>query len=121
MGYAIGDTAANFIFITMVTFQLVFYTDTFGITAAAAGTLLIVVRFWDAIFDPIMGVVADHTNTRWGKFRPWVLWTAVPFGIMGFLTFVTPAFSPAGKLIYAYVTYIVLMMVYSANIFPILL
>jgi GPH family glycoside/pentoside/hexuronide:cation symporter len=117
-GYALGDTAANFIFQTMVMFQLVFYTDTFGITAAAAGTLLIVVRFWDAIFDPIMGVVADRTNTKWGKFRPWVLWTAVPFGIMGFLTFLTPDFDPTGKLIYAYITYIVLMMVYSANNLP---
>lgn len=117
-GYSLGDTAANFIFQTMVMFQLAFYTDTFGITAAAAGTLLVVVRFWDAIFDPIMGIVADRTNTRWGKFRPWVLWTAVPFGIMGFLTFLTPDLSTSGKLIYAYVTYIVLMMVYSANNLP---
>jgi sugar (glycoside-pentoside-hexuronide) transporter len=117
-GYALGDTAANLIFQTMVMFQLVFYTDTFGITAAAAGTLLVVVRVWDAIFDPIMGVLADRTNTRWGKFRPWVLWTAIPFGIMGFLTFVTPNFDPSGKLVYAYVTYIVLMMVYSANNLP---
>ena len=117
-GYGFGDMAANFIFQTMVMFQLAFYTDTFGITAAAAGTLLVVVRFWDAIFDPIMGVVADRTNTRWGKFRPWVLWTAVPFGIMGFLTFMTPDFGPGGKLVYAYVTYIALMMVYSANNLP---
>src|SRR5512139_617840 len=118
VGYGLGDTAANFIFQTMVMFQLAFYTDTFGITAAAAGTLLVVVRVWDAIFDPIMGVVADRTNTRWGKFRPWVLWTAVPFGVMGFLTFMTPDLSPSGKLIYAYVTYIALMMVYSANNLP---
>ena len=118
VGYALGDTAANFIFQTMIMFQLVFYTDTFGIAAASAGTLFLVVRFWDAIFDPIMGVVADKTNTRWGKFRPWILWTAVPFGIMGFLTFVTPPLSAHGKLVYAYVTYIVLMMVYSANNLP---
>ena len=118
VGYALGDTAANFIFQTMVMFQLAFYTDTFGITAAAAGTLLVVVRVWDAIFDPIMGVVADRTKTKWGKFRPWILGTAVPFGIMGFLAFVTPDFSASGKLIYAYVTYIVLMMVYSANNLP---
>jgi Na+/melibiose symporter-like transporter len=118
VGYGLGDTAANFIFQTMVMFQLAFYTDTFGITAAAAGTLLVVVRVWDAIFDPIMGVVADRTDTRWGKFRPWVLWTAVPFGIMGFLAFMTPDLSPSGKLVYAYVTYILLMMVYSANNLP---
>jgi GPH family glycoside/pentoside/hexuronide:cation symporter len=118
VGYGLGDTAANFIFQTMVMFQLAFYTDTFGITAAAAGTLLVVVRVWDAIFDPMMGVIADRTNTRWGKFRPWVLWTAVPFGIMGFLTFMTPDLSAGGKLVYAYATYIVLMMVYSANNLP---
>ncbi len=118
VGYALGDTAANFIFQTMVMFQLAFYTDTFGITAAAAGTLLVVVRVFDAVFDPVMGVVADRTNTRWGKFRPWVLWTAVPFGIMGFLTFVTPDLSAQGKLMYAYVTYIVLMMIYSMNNLP---
>jgi len=118
VGYALGDTAANFIFQTMIMFQLAFYTDTFGLTAVAAGTLFLVVRFWDAIFDPVMGVVADKTNTRFGKFRPWILWTAIPFGIMGFLTFMTPNFSPGGKLIYAYVTYIILMMVYSANNLP---
>ena len=118
VGYGLGDTAANFIFQTMVMFQLAFYTDTFGITAAAAGTLLVVVRVWDAIFDPVMGVVADRTNTRWGKYRPWVLWTAVPFGVMGFLAFVTPDLGPGGKLAYAYITYIALMMVYSANNLP---
>ncbi|HMK31178.1 MAG TPA: MFS transporter [Terriglobales bacterium] len=118
VGYALGDTAANFIFQTMIMFQLAFYTDTFGIAATAAGTLFLVVRFWDAIFDPIMGAIADSTHTRWGKFRPWILWTAVPFGIMGLLTFTTPPFGPAGKLAYAYVTYIVLMMVYSANNLP---
>jgi sugar (glycoside-pentoside-hexuronide) transporter len=77
-----------------------------------------VVRVFDAVFDPLMGVVADRTETRWGKFRPWVLWTAVPFGVMGFLTFTTPNLDPGGKLVYAYVTYIVLMMVYSANNLP---
>jgi sugar (glycoside-pentoside-hexuronide) transporter len=118
LGYGIGDAAANFIFQTMIIFQLAFYTDTFGITAAAAGTLFLVVRVFDAVFDPIMGVVADRTKTRWGKFRPWVLWTAVPFGVMGWLTFSTPNTDASGKLMYAYVTYIVLMMVYSANNLP---
>jgi sugar (glycoside-pentoside-hexuronide) transporter len=118
VGYGIGDAAANFIFQTMVMFQLAFYTDTFGIAAAAAGTLFLVVRVWDAVFDPFMGVIADRTKTKWGRFRPWVLWTAVPFGIMGFLTFTTPPLGAHGKLVYAYVTYIVLMMVYSANNLP---
>lgn len=118
VGYGIGDAAANFIFQTMVIFQLAFYTDTFGITAAAAGTLFLVVRVFDAAFDPLMGVIADRTKTRWGKFRPWVLWTAVPFGVMGWLTFTTPDLGPTGKLAWAYLTYIVLMMVYSANNLP---
>ncbi len=118
IGYGIGDAAANFIFQTMIIFQLAFYTDTFGITAAAAGTLFLVVRVFDAVFDPLMGIVADRTNTRWGKFRPWILWTAVPFGVMGWLTFSTPDLSASGKLMYAYITYIVLMMVYSANNLP---
>ncbi|PYP78400.1 MAG: MFS transporter [Gemmatimonadetes bacterium] len=118
VGYGIGDAAANFIFQTMIIFQLAFYTDTFGITAAAAGTLFLVVRVFDAAFDPFMGVIADRTNTRWGKFRPWILWTALPFGIMGLLAFTTPDLTPAGKLAYAYVTYILLMMVYSANNLP---
>ena len=118
IGYGLGDTAANFIFQTMVVFQLSFYTDTYGIGAAAAGTLFMVVRVWDAIFDPLMGIIADRTNTRWGKFRPWILWSAVPFGLMGVLTFMTPDFGPSGKLVYAYVTYILLMMVYSANNLP---
>ena len=118
VGYGVGDAAANFIFQTMIIFQLAFYTDTFGISAAAAGTLFLVVRVFDAAFDPLMGVVADRTKTRWGKFRPWVLWTAVPFGIMGVLTFTTPDLTASGKLTYAYITYIVLMMVYSMNNLP---
>jgi GPH family glycoside/pentoside/hexuronide:cation symporter len=117
-GYGFGDAAANFVFQTMLIFQLGFYTDVFGITAAAAGTLLLVGRFWDAIFDPLMGVIADRTETRWGKFRPWVLWSAIPFAIMFVLAFTTPDFSASGKLVYAYVTYILLMTVYSVNNLP---
>ena len=102
----------------MLIFQLGFYTDVFGITAAAAGTLLLVGRFWDAVFDPFMGVVADRTNTRWGKFRPWVLWSAIPFALMFYLAFTTPHFGSTGKLVYAYITYILLMTVYSVNNLP---
>jgi glycoside/pentoside/hexuronide:cation symporter, GPH family len=118
LGYGSGDAAANFVFQTMLVFQLGFYTDVFGITAAAAGTLLLVGRFWDAMFDPFMGVVADRTNTKWGKFRPWVLWSAVPFGVIFVLAFTTPDFGGTGKLIYAYVTYILLMTIYSVNNLP---
>lgn len=118
VGYALGDTAANLIFQTLIVFQMAFYTDTFGLTAAAVGTLLLVVRLSDAITDPIMGIIADRTSTRWGKFRPWILWSAVPFGIMGYLAFTTPDLSYNGKLVYAYVTYTVLMMVYTVNNLP---
>jgi len=118
LGYSFGDSAANLIFQTLVMFQLSFYTDTFGIAAGAAATLLVVARFWDAIFDPFMGAVADRTNTRWGKFRPWIIWTALPFGIMAFLAFSTPDLSEKGKLVYAYITYISFMMIYSANNLP---
>jgi Na+/melibiose symporter-like transporter len=118
IGYGFGDAAANFVFQTMLIFQLGFYTDVYGLTAAAAGTLLLVGRFWDAVFDPFMGAVADRTNTRWGKFRPWVLWAAIPFAVMFFLAFTTPNFGATGKIWYAYITYILLMTVYSVGNLP---
>jgi glycoside/pentoside/hexuronide:cation symporter, GPH family len=118
VGYSLGDAAANFIFTTMLIFLTIFYTDVFGIPAAAVGTLFLVARITDAGWDFAMGAIADRTNTRWGKFRPWVLWTAVPFGILGVLTFSTPDLSVHGKIIWAYVTYISLMIVYSANNIP---
>src|SRR6476469_10974341 len=102
-GYSGGDAAANFVFMSMVLFQLNFYTDVFGLTAGAAAAILLWPRLWDAAFDPIMGVIADRTNTRWGKFRPWVLWTSVPFGVIALLAFTTPNLSMSGKLTYAYV------------------
>ena len=76
--------------------------------------MFLITRIWDSAFDPIVGVVADRTHSRWGKFRPYLLWLAVPFGIIGVLTFVTPDWSPIGKLVYAYVTYSLMMMIYSA-------
>jgi glycoside/pentoside/hexuronide:cation symporter, GPH family len=118
VGYSLGDASTNFVFQLMLMFQLGFYTDVFGITAAAAGTLLLVGRFWDAFFDPMMGIIADRTNTRWGKFRPWILWSAVPFAILFILVFRTPDYSQAGKMVYAYVTYILLMTLYSVNNTP---
>jgi glycoside/pentoside/hexuronide:cation symporter, GPH family len=118
IGYSFGDAAANFVFQTMLIFQLGFYTDVFGLTAVAAGTLLLLGRFWDAVFDPFMGVIADRTKTKWGKFRPWILWSAVPFALMFFLAFTTPQFGNTGKLIYAYATYILLMTIYSVNNLP---
>ncbi|MEP6729945.1 MAG: MFS transporter [bacterium] len=117
-GYSLGDAAANFVFMTMILFQLNFYTDTLGITAAAAGTMLLVGRLWDAFFDPMMGVMADRTNTRWGKFRPWVLWTAVPWGVVMVLAYTVPDFSSTGRLLWAGLTNILLMTLYSMNNTP---
>ena len=118
LGYGVGDMAANFIFQTMLALQLSFYTDTFGLTPAAAGTLFLIVGLGAAAVNPIMGVIADRTNTRWGKFRPWLLWTAVPFGVIGVLTFTTPHLSPGSKIIYAWVTYSLLRLIYVVNNVP---
>ncbi len=117
-GYGLGDLAANFIFQAMLALQLSYYTDTFGLTAAQAGTLFLVVGLIAAAFNPVMGVIADRTNTKWGKFRPWLLWTAVPFGIIGVLTFTTPNISPAAKIIYAWTTYLLLRLIYAVNNVP---
>jgi len=118
VGFSLGDAAANFVFQTIMLLQLSFYTDSFGISAAAAGWLFLISRLFGAVCDPVMGAISDRTETRWGKFRPWILWTAVPFGIIGFLAFTTPNFGITGKIIYAYVTYLALMAVYSANNIP---
>ncbi|MGA9585244.1 MAG: MFS transporter [Terracidiphilus sp.] len=117
-GYSLGDLAANFIFQAMLALQLDFYTHTFGLTAAQAGTLFLVVGLGVACLNPVMGMIADRTNTRWGKFRPWLLWTALPFGIIGVLTFTTPNISPAAKVIYAWTTYILLRVIYTVNNVP---
>ncbi len=117
-GYSLGDAAANFVFQSMILFQLSFYTDTLGITAAAAGTLLLVGRLWDAFFDPMMGVLADRTNTRFGKFRPWVLWTAVPWAVVMVLAYTNPGLGTTGNLVWAALTNVLLMTLYSANNTP---
>lgn len=117
-GYSLGDLAANFIFQAMLALQLDFYTHTFGLTAAQAGTLFLVVGLGVACLNPVMGMIADRTSSRWGKFRPWLLWSAIPFGIIGVLTFTTPNISPAGKIAYAWVTYILLRVIYTVNNVP---
>lgn len=114
IGYSLGDTASNLFFQTFMLFLMYFYTDVFGLPAATVGTMFLITRIWDTINDPIMGTIADRTNTRWGKFRPYLIWVSIPFGIMGVLTFTTPNFDASGKLIYAFVTYNLLMMTYTA-------
>jgi Na+/melibiose symporter-like transporter len=117
-GYALSDVATNFFFQSMLLYQTRFYTDTVGLSAVAVGSMFLVLRLADAVFDPVIGALADRTQTRWGKFRPWLLWTAIPYGLFFWLVYVTPNVGLHGKLIYAYFTYSLVMMMYSANNTP---
>jgi len=114
LGYGLGDTASNFYFQVFNIFLLYYYTDVFGLSAAAVGTMFLVTKIVDAASDPIMGLIADRTNTRWGKFRPYILWAAIPYAVMGYAMFAGPDLSDNGKLIYAYVTYTLMMLAYTA-------
>lgn len=114
IGYASGDFASCLYFGIFMNFLAYFYTDVFGITAAAVGTMILITRTWDWINDPIMGLIADRTKSRMGKFRPWLLWTLPFWAIIGVLTFTTFDLGPTGKLIYAYATYTLLTMAYTA-------
>jgi len=118
-GYSLGDLAANLIFQTLVTFLAFFYTDVYRIPPATAAKIIFVVGLLGAfVFTPVLGLVADRTRTRWGRFRPWILWTAVPFGALSLAAFSTPDFGPQGKVVYALATYTLLMLVYVANNLP---
>jgi glycoside/pentoside/hexuronide:cation symporter, GPH family len=118
IGYSLGDLAANLIFQTLMTFLAFFYTDVYKIPAGTASIIIFTGGFFGAFFNVIMGAIADRTNTKWGKFRPWILWTAVPFGIIALLAFSTPDFGETGKITYALITYFLLVIVYSANNLP---
>jgi GPH family glycoside/pentoside/hexuronide:cation symporter len=118
LGYGLGDTASHFVWDMVGFWILIFYTDTFGISAAVAGTIMLIARAWDMLSDPIMGIIADRTNTRWGKFRPYILWMALPYSILAVLTFSTPDFGETGKVIYAAITYFLLMTVFTAINLP---
>lgn len=114
IGYGFGDAASSMFWKIFTFYLAIFYTDVFGISAAAAGTMFLVTRIWDTANDPIMGVICDRTNSKWGKFRPYLLWIAIPFGVIGVILFTTPDFGLTGKLIYAYITYTLMMMAYTA-------
>ena len=118
IAYGLGDTASNIIFQTVMMFLLIFYTDVVGLSPALVGTLFLVVRLFDAITDPLMGAMADRTKTQWGQFRPYLLWLAVPFGLISVMAFTTPDFSDNGKLVYAFATYTLLMIAYTAINIP---
>src|SRR5574344_2992387 len=114
IGYGFGDMLSFMFWKIFGAYLMIFYTDIFGIPALIVGTMFAVTRVWDSFFDPIVGVLADRTNTRWGKFRPYLLYLALPFAVIGIFTFLTPPFGETGKVVYAFVTYTLMMMVYSA-------
>ena len=118
IAYGLDDTASNFFFQFFNLFLLFYYTDVFGLPAAAVGTMFLVIRIFDAIMDPLVGMIADRTNSRWGKFRPFILWGALPYGLLGFLMFVNPSLTQHGKLVYAYVTYGLMWVAYTAINIP---
>ncbi|MCF2946731.1 MFS transporter [Paraglaciecola aquimarina] len=118
VGYAMGDAAANLVWRGALAYLAVFYTDTFGIAASAAAILFLVVRLSDGVTDIIMGMIADRTNTSWGKFRPWIFWSTPFLCLFMVLCFTTPDLSDSGKLVYAYVTYIGLTLAYTVNNVP---
>lgn len=113
LGYSLGDTASHFVWDMVGFWLLFFYTDVYGISAAAAGTIMLIARFWDMAVDPIIGVISDRTTSRWGKFRPFILFGAVPYAVLAILTFTTPNFGEVGKIIYAGATYVLLMTAYA--------
>ena len=118
IGFALGDGAANIAWRGVSTFLLIFYTDVFGINPAAVGVLLLIARFSDGVSDVAMGIIGDRTNTRYGKFRPWILWSAIPLGVILSMLFTSPDLGETGRIIYAYTTYIVFTLVYTANNIP---
>lgn len=113
IGYGLGDGASNIIWQTIMLFMAYFYTDVYGLSAFHMGTMFLVVRIFDAFADVYAGYLADHTQTKYGQFRPYLLWFSLPFGIFGALTFYTPEFGETGKIIYAYVSYTTLSLFYS--------
>ncbi len=114
IGYGLGDMASALVWQTATLFLAYFYTDVFGLPAAIMGTMFLVVRVVDAFVDPCIGAMVDRTQTRHGRFRPWLLWFAIPFGVSCLITFYVPDVGPTAKIIYACATYSILSLVYSA-------
>ena len=114
IGYGLGDMSSSMFWKLFGAYLMIFYTDVFGMSAAVVGTMFLITRVWDSLFDPVVGIIADRTESRWGKFRPYLLCLAVPFGAFAVLTFYTPDIDDTGKIVYAFITYSLMMMVYSA-------
>jgi glycoside/pentoside/hexuronide:cation symporter, GPH family len=113
VGYALGDTASNLFFQTFNIFLTYYYVDVWALAASSVSWMMLAVRFWDSVADPVMGIIADRTETRWGKFRPYLLWMAIPYGVAGYLIFANPSLGPSGKLVYAYATYTLMLFAYT--------
>lgn len=119
VGYSLGDLAANLVFQTLITYLAFFYTDIYGLQNNHASIIILVVGLFAAfVFNPIVGALADRTRSRWGKFRPWILFTAIPMGVVALLAFTTPEFSYKGKVIYATITYTLLLLLYAGSNLP---
>ena len=118
LGFSLGEYSSSIVWQTLMFFLPIFYTDTFGITAASLALMFGVVRIFDAFTDPVMGMLADRTNSRWGKFRPYILWLAIPYGVGTIMMFTTPDLAESGKILYAYVTYGFMMLIYTAIMIP---
>ena len=119
IGYSLGDLAANLVFQTLMTYLAYFYTDIYGLDTNHASAIMLTVGLIAAFgFNPIIGALADRTTSKWGKFRPWILWTAIPLGVAALLAFSTPDFEYKGKVIYAAATYSLLLLLYAANNLP---
>lgn len=118
IGYGMGDAGCNIIFGAIMLFVNYFYTDIFGLAPAFVGVMLLSIRVIDAVTDPIMGAIADRTQSRWGRFRPWILWMAAPFAFFSYLMFTTPDWAYSSKVIYAFVTYFLLSLTYTAINIP---
>ncbi|WP_427983067.1 glycoside-pentoside-hexuronide (GPH):cation symporter [Agarivorans sp.] len=114
VAYGLGDTGCNFVWQTVMLFLAYYYTDVYGLSPVHMGTMFLLVRFIDAITDPLMGAMIDRTRTKHGQYRPYILWLAIPFGIACMFTFYTPDLGSTGKIIYAYASYILLTLVYTA-------
>lgn len=117
-GYALGDAGANLVFQTLMVFQMTYFSKVVGLGAAAVSWIFLLGRLFDAVFDPVMGVVADRTKSRWGRFRPWLIWSAGPFALIFWAAFSVPDFGAGGKLVYVWLAYLALMAVYAVNNVP---
>lgn len=118
LGYGMGDAACGIVYSSVTMFLTYFYTDIYGLSAAAVGVMFLLTRIFDAVIDPVVGLVADRTRTQWGHFRPWLIWFAIPYAVIAVLTYTTPHLLGTGKLVYAYITYFLLMLLYTCVNIP---